>query len=629
MAISIGQDGVFHPQTEGELIDLVKKARAEHKQLRVLGSTHSVWKAIVTDHFAGPDTPHSEIAIVLDRYAKISPPVDDPSHPGMKLVEVQAGCHLGACPHRMTEGRIDPAAPGDFEADDTDPSPWHDGTWEASLNSKLHHEWKLALSDLGGISHQTVAGFISTGSSGGTTKWSVHSAIAKLRVIDGDGNVKDLTPASAGDDGEWFRAAGIGMGLCGVISAVTFRCEPAYDIIGTETISEAGQCDVLDFYDDRPHSGLPNLEKFLVETDYSRLMWWPQRDFDRLVVWQAKRAPFDPELEVIPYKEIATLPVLSQVAASVIYTILGNIDDPARAIAAIAPVRAHPAVKASGKSFGKQLRAGINPPPDPDFSYQDQHILPWLTALYEKLMGERHDPITLAAGWIPLVEFLVTGSDELIAIALKLPILAPILKLLGSCVPETIGTILGIFVNTGTAGAPATQKFQDRWLLGLPMDNQMDDLLMPTWFTELWIPFLPGDGTVRKVVSALRKVFDADDTAKGCYAATGPYSYELYAAKADDTFYLSPATGTKNVFRVDVFWFGRNTGNPVTDTYPKFWEALEPFSYRLHWGKFLTPPDPPKLTARYPDFAKWKAVRDRVDPGNVFLTKYWKDHLGI
>ena len=67
----------------------------------------------------------------------------------------------------------------------------------------------------------------------------------------------------------------------------------------------------------------------------------------------------------------------------------------------------------------------------------------------------------------------------------------------------------------------------------------------------------------------------------------------------------------------------------MTDFLPQFWDALEPFGYRLHWGKLLPPPNPAKLTARQPDFAKWKAVRERVDPGNVFLTKYWKDQLGL
>ncbi len=627
MAIAIGADGLYHPKDESEVVDLVKKARAERKQLRVMGSTHSVWKAIVTDNFAGTDTPDDELALVLDRMTKISDPVDDPANPGWKLVEVQSGCHLGASPHRMTQARIDPAGVSDYAMDDTQPSPWHEGTWEASLNSKLFHDWHLALSDLGGISHQTIAGFISTGSAGGTVKWSVHDVIAKLRVVDGDGNVKELTPN--GPDADWFRAAGIGMGLCGVITSVTFRVEPRFDIVGSETISETGQCDVLDFYDDRPHSGLPSLEKFLLETDYTRLMWWPQRNFDRLVVWQAKRAPYEESRTIVPYKEIAAFPVLSQVAASVIYTILGNLDDPQRAIQALAPIRKHAAVTERGGDFKKSLRRTLRPAADPDFSYEEQRMLPWLSAIYEKLRGERHDPITLAAIWIPVVEFLVTGSDEMIALAMKLPIFAPLIKLLGALVPKTVGDILGLFVTTGFGGAPQTQHFADRSFLGLPMDNQMDDILMPTWFTELWIPFSPGDGTVRKVIQAMRKVFDADGTAEGCYRATGPFSFELYAAKADDRFFLSPATGTKNVFRVDVFWFGRNAGDPVTDFYPQFWDALEPFDYRLHWGKFLTPPNPAKLTARYPDFAKWKAVRDRVDPGNIFVTKYWRDHLGL
>ena len=64
--LEIGADGLFHPETEEQIVALVKRAAAEGKQLRVLGSTHSVWKAIVTDHFDGPDTPDSEIAVVLD-----------------------------------------------------------------------------------------------------------------------------------------------------------------------------------------------------------------------------------------------------------------------------------------------------------------------------------------------------------------------------------------------------------------------------------------------------------------------------------------------------------------------------------------------------------------------------------
>ena len=623
--ISRAADGCHHPRSEEELAALVRHARANGRQLRVMGSTHSVWKAIVTDGFDGPATPDGEMTVVLDRYTKVFDPKPDAAHPDRMQVEVQAGCHLGASPERPVQGRIDPGGPR--ATDVRAGSPWHEGAWDASLTSQLFHKWKLALSDLGGISHQTVSGFISTGSAGGTTKWSVHAGIAAMRVIDGEGNVTELR--EEGPDPDWFRAAGIAMGLCGVISTVTFRCEPFFDVVGSETLSAASQCNVLDFYGDRPAANLPTLDKFLVDTDYTRLMWWPQFEFDRLVVWQANRAKFDPATKIVPYHEIATFPVLSQIAASVLLTVLGNLDEPARALEQLAQVRKHPAVVADGKGLGGRMRALFSPPPDPDFPYEEQHLHPWLTAIHERLAGERHDPVTLASAWIPLIEFLVTGADTLVASALTLPILAPIFRRLAKFVPAHIGSILGVFVSAGENGAPVTQYFQDRSFLGLPMDNQMDDLLMPTWFTELWIPFTPGDGKVTAVVGALRRLFQADGTPEGAYAATGFYSFELYAAKADPTFFLSAANGTENVFRVDVFWFGRNAADPHA-FYRRFWDALEPFGFRAHWGKFLpSPPDPARLMSRFPGFAKWKAVRDRVDPGNVFLTKYWRENLGL
>ena len=135
----------------------------------------------------------------------------------------------------------------------------------------------------------------------------------------------------------------------------------------------------------------------------------------------------------------------------------------------------------------------------------------------------------------------------------------------------------------------------------------------------------------RTPIARLRQCFDADGTAEGAYAATGAFAFELYVGKGDDHFFLSPAAGS-HAFRVDVFWFGNNQGNPVTDFFPQFWDALEPLGYRLHWGKFLPPPDPhqpDRLTARYANWDKWRAVRARVDPGGLFLTRYWRDHLGL
>ena len=612
------ENGCYHPSTEEELAALVKHASDTGKQLRVMGSTHSVWKAIVTDNFAGSVTPENEITVVLDRYTKVFP-----VQPG-NLVEVQAGCHVGLSPTRPVQARIieRPA-----NSDVRQPSPWHEGSWEASLTSTLHHRDKLALPDLGGISHQTVAGFISTGSAGGTVKWSVHEAIEKLRVIDGLGNVKEISKTQ---DPDWFRAAGIGMGLCGVISTITFKCIPTYDIVGSETVSATMLSDDMDFYGDRPQSGLPSLEKFLLETDYCRLMWWPQKNFDRLVVWQAKREPYDEKRDLNPYEEIAHFPVLMQTLASGVYTVLGHLDEPEAAVEHLKHLRSS-ATEIDWKAVKEWIHRLGKPPIDPSLPEEPQKLFPWASAIIEVLKGDRHPAVTLGAAWIVVIEFLVTTGDDFLAFALKMPILRDLFKRLGALVPSHIDSILALFVSTEKDGAPKTQQFVERGFLGLPMDNQMDDLLMPTWFTELWVPFTPGDGKLQESIKILRKHFDADGTDEGAYAATGSFAYELYVGKKDETFFLSPATGT-HVFRIDVFWFGKNAGDPVKGFYKQFWDVLDPTGYRLHWGKFLPQPDPSNpglLTCRYPDWNKWKAVRSRVDPRNIFLTKYWKDHLGV
>jgi hypothetical protein len=576
-----------------------------------MGSTHSVWRAIVTDRFSGPSTPPGEFAVVLDRYVKVFDAEIDPADPRSRLVEVQAGCHIGLAPTRPVQARIVERPDGGRIGD---ASPWHEGSWENSLTAILHHRDGLALPDLGGISHQTIAGYVSTGSAGGTVKWSIHDAIARLRVIDGAGRVTELTPD--GDDSDWFRAAGIGLGLCGVISTITFRCVPTFDIVGRETVSATRRSNDLDFYGDRPASGLPSLEQFLLDADYARLMWWPQRHFDRLVVWQARRSAFEPQRRLRPYREIAHFPVASQVAGSIVYTVLGNLDRPDRAIAHVNRLR-RARTAADWKGVGRWLRRLLSRPRDPSHA--------------DGTKGDRRSPIVLGAAWLAAVQLLVTAGDGLLANALKLRLLRGVVKRLAALVPEHIDAILGPFVSTGKDGAPLTQEFCDRGFMGLPLDNQMDDLLMPTWFTELWVPFTPGDGRLQETIARLRRCFDADGTAQGAYAATGAFAFELYVARADHTFFLSPATGS-HAFRVDVFWFGNNQANPVSDFYPLFWKVLEPLGYRLHWGKFLPPPDaarPDRLTARYPDWERWKAVRARVDPSGLFLTRYWQEHLGL
>jgi FAD/FMN-containing dehydrogenase len=611
VAIARHTDGCYHPTTEEELASLIRHASEVGAQLRVMGSTHSVWRAIVTDRFDGPSTPAEELCVVLDRYNAVFAAQVDPHDPDARLVEVQAGCHIGASPARPVQERMI-ERPHDSHVREA--SPWHDGSWERSLTAILHHRDGLALPDLGGISHQTIAGYLSTGSAGGTVKWSLHDAIVRMRVIDAFGRVVELDRDGA--EAEWFRAAGVGMGLCGVISTITLRCMAAYDIVGRETISDTRRAADFDFYGDRGDPSLPSLERFLLDTDYARLMWWPQRKFDRMVVWQASRVPFDPARRLRPYRQVGPFPVASQAAASIIYTVLGNFGSPERAIDAVTAMR-QARRDADWRGAARWRKHVWTRPADPS------HVA--------GTRSDRHSSIALGAAWLFIIQWIVAAGDGALATLLRLRLLGGLMRRVRAWVPHYIHSILGPFVSTGPGGAPNIQEFSDRGFMGLPLDNQMDDVLMPTWFTEMWVPFTPGDGRVQETIARLRRLFDADGTAEGAYAATGAFAFELYVAKRDETFFLSPASGS-HAFRVDVFWFGHNAGNPVTDFYPQFWHALEPLGFRLHWGKFLMPPDPARanrLTAPYEHWQRWLAVRDRVDPNGVFLTRYWREHLGI
>lgn len=617
-----GKDGCFHPASEAEIISIVRKTRDLGGKVRVVGTGHSVWESIVPEGF-DPDVPTNERLICLDRYRRVLGFRSDPENPDWALVEVEAGCHLGASPRHPIANPLSPEA----SRDPRTPNITHAASFEESLNFALQ-ERGYALPDLGGITHQCVGGFLSTGSAGGTCKWSVLDAVVAFRVIDGEGNARTLT--ARGPDPDAFAAVGAGLGLAGIVSTVTLRAVPTYNIVGTETTSLAKSAPDVDFYGHGDGSR-PSLAQFLKETDYARLMWWPQRNFDRLVVWKASRAAPTPEFEPKPYQQVGRFPVVKQTAASLLYTVLGNLDDPDRIADQLKrlEILGHD-MCAAVRALAQTIRSA--PPPDPAHPFVREEDYPWLSALVESVLGERRSEIALGGAWEQVVQVIAHMLDTLVAGALSSEIFAPLAALLKWAAPYFIDTILDPFMALGKDGSPSVQAFQDVWYRGLPMDNGMDDVLMPTYFTEIWIPFTVDGGEVERAIAALRKLFDADGTAAGCYAATGPFCIELYAAKAGKKFHLDPAYGDKDLFRVDVFWFGYNGGDPVRDFYPQFWNALEGLEYRLHMGKFLPTPEqvpPHELTSRWPRWEAWKGARAKADPGNIFLTDYWETHLGL
>jgi L-gulonolactone oxidase len=120
------------------------------------------------------------------------------------------------------------------------------GTVLAELNEDLHR-LGLAMENLGDIDRQTIAGAISTGTHGtGAKLRNISSQVEAVEMVLADGTVREL---SAGGDPELLRAARVGIGALGAISAVTLRCVPAFTLHRVD--SPCPREEVLDSFQER------------------------------------------------------------------------------------------------------------------------------------------------------------------------------------------------------------------------------------------------------------------------------------------------------------------------------------------------------------------------------------------
>jgi L-gulonolactone oxidase len=106
------------------------------------------------------------------------------------------------------------------------------GTVLADLNEELTR-LGLAMENLGDIDRQTIAGAISTGTHGtGARLRNISAQVEGLELVLADGSVRQL---SAATHPELLRAARVGIGALGAISAVTLRCVPAFTLDRVDT----------------------------------------------------------------------------------------------------------------------------------------------------------------------------------------------------------------------------------------------------------------------------------------------------------------------------------------------------------------------------------------------------------
>jgi len=102
------------------------------------------------------------------------------------------------------------------------------GTVLAELNEELAR-LGLAMENLGDIDSQTISGAISTGTHGtGARLRNISAQIEGLELVLADGSVRHLSEQT---HPELLRAARVGIGALGAISAVTLRCVPAFNLL--------------------------------------------------------------------------------------------------------------------------------------------------------------------------------------------------------------------------------------------------------------------------------------------------------------------------------------------------------------------------------------------------------------
>jgi L-gulonolactone oxidase len=106
------------------------------------------------------------------------------------------------------------------------------GTVLADLNEELD-ALGLAMENLGDIDRQTLAGAISTGTHGtGAGLRNISAQVEGLELVLADGSIRQLDAAT---DPELLRAARVGVGALGAISAVVLRCVPAFTLARVDT----------------------------------------------------------------------------------------------------------------------------------------------------------------------------------------------------------------------------------------------------------------------------------------------------------------------------------------------------------------------------------------------------------
>jgi L-gulonolactone oxidase len=196
------------PQTESELQQVVQSAQLSGRRVKAVGSGHSFSAIAVSE----------EVLVDLSNYDEIIA-IDKMN----QTVTVQSGIQL------------------------------------SKLNQALY-ENSLAMQNLGDIAYQTIAGAISTSTHGTGAKFTgIANQVVALRIVLADSSIVEC---SENVNAQLFSCARVGLGALGLISTVTLKVVPAFNLA---VIEEPMRVDDV----------LQNLDQHVDSNDHFEFFWVP------------------------------------------------------------------------------------------------------------------------------------------------------------------------------------------------------------------------------------------------------------------------------------------------------------------------------------------------------------------
>ena len=265
--------GAYRVMNVAQVKEIVAAAKKAGRRVRVAGARHSTEEAVFS-----PSSRDYRIVLGGELQKVLILRADENGAD----VSVGGGCYLG----------INPSDPLSTE--------------KTSLNHILE-ENKYALPVLGGISHQTVAGFMQTSSAGGSLAHGFADAVQEIELVDGKAICHTLKRGT-----REFDAAGVSVGLFGVVTRVMLRVGKTYFVTGREIN--------LEQRDSLLHPGVGGtypLAKALEDDEYLHLNWFPQPQVKRVTQWTGRRPdkPGDPD----PYESELKSIWMNVLAAAVLW----------------------------------------------------------------------------------------------------------------------------------------------------------------------------------------------------------------------------------------------------------------------------------------------------------------------